>query len=167
MLNCVVADVKQGLTTAKQTRNISATSAQLHMGLPNCQDSKVYIRATRGKQKRVAVSVLAWLEFMPSAMQMMIASFPQNKPYLFQSSSPFSFCSCCRNGWTSNGCFLTVATPGSQRNVFRKKRKYKVKQLLDGWLTCEAVKFLCTSVDVTYRDCAVNYVYECWPNDWV
>lgn len=38
----------------------------------------------------------------------------KNKPYLFQSSSPFSFCSCCRNGLTSNGCFLTVATPGSQ-----------------------------------------------------
>lgn len=39
---------------------------------------------------------------------------PKNKPYLSQSSSPFSFCSCCRNGLTSNGCFLTVATPGSQ-----------------------------------------------------
>lgn len=46
---------------------------------------------------------------------------PKNKPYLFQSSSPFSFCSCCRSDLTSNGCFLTVSTPGSQWMVFRKK----------------------------------------------
>ena len=40
-----------------------------------------------------------------------------------------------------------------------KKLKCKVKQPLDGCLTCEAVKFLWTSEGSTDRDCAVNYVY--------
>jgi len=47
-----------------------------------------------------------------------------------------------------------------------EKLKCKVKQSLDGCLTCEAVKFLWTSVGSTYPGCAVNYVYEYWLNDW-
>lgn len=52
----------------------------------------------------------------------------QNNPYLFQSSSPFSFCSCCRSDKTSKGCFLNVTTPGSQWMEFRgAKENWNVK----------------------------------------
>uniref|UniRef100_A0A0E9UBS7 Uncharacterized protein n=1 Tax=Anguilla anguilla TaxID=7936 RepID=A0A0E9UBS7_ANGAN len=42
---------------------------------------------------------------------------------LFPLSSPFSFCSWCRDGRASECCFLSVSAPGSQRVCSETQRK--------------------------------------------
>lgn len=64
----------------------------------------------------------------------------QHNPYLFQSSSPFSFCSCCRSDKTSKGCFLIVTTPGSQWVEFRGIKENRNVKWNSLWTVVSPVK---------------------------
>lgn len=112
----VVVKVKRALRQVHRGATSLSHLCTRRMGLAGGR-----VAARTREPWRVAVSPVACSQFTLSAIKMRIASsclppypFTKNKPYLSQSSSPFSFCSCCRNGLSSSGCFLSVATPGSQ-----------------------------------------------------